>query len=408
MDKLGQSRFPVLNPFAPGRIRMADSTTRTSLLADAIGAIYSAGLSPAHWPSAVESIRIALDLSSAVLATPEVELQRGGFIYSRQVGTSDLADYQRISPRCVWTEAWIRANRPDSRFVSHEMIAATPAFERTSVYQEYFKPRDMHRLAGVILSEGDEDGTPKVGLHLSAGRGEAMRKRSETELRLLAPHLRRALEMNRILAVEQAIQRAVVESLSRTSSALAIVNRRMRVLHMTPRAEEVLARADGLSLLSGKLIARQFRTNTHLERLVVSAADPVSLEGYEAGGALQVPRGHAGGSYWVTVMPVPQPEALSLATDEGTAVVVIQCDTDRPRVPHGHLTARYRLTHMESQILARLVEGVTPESIAEAMHVSIKTVRMHLGNLFTKTGTQRQADLVRLAFVSAPTFDFTK
>jgi DNA-binding CsgD family transcriptional regulator len=61
-------------------------------------------------------------------------------------------------------------------------------------------------------------------------------------------------------------------------------------------------------------------------------------------------------------------------------------------------TARqFRLSAAELRVLAVVIEvgGSVPE-IAEALGVSEPTVKSHLRRLFDKTGTRRQADLVRL------------
>lgn len=44
-----------------------------------------------------------------------------------------------------------------------------------------------------------------------------------------------------------------------------------------------------------------------------------------------------------------------------------------------------------------ILKGRTPESAAAALCVAPTTVRTHLDNIFVKTGSARQADLVRLA-----------
>ena len=56
----------------------------------------------------------------------------------------------------------------------------------------------------------------------------------------------------------------------------------------------------------------------------------------------------------------------------------------------------YNLTPTELRVLMAIVEvGGVPE-VAEALGVAETTVRFHLRRLFEKTGTHRQADLVKL------------
>jgi DNA-binding CsgD family transcriptional regulator len=46
--------------------------------------------------------------------------------------------------------------------------------------------------------------------------------------------------------------------------------------------------------------------------------------------------------------------------------------------------------------------GADPKTVAEELAVSLPTVRTHLRRVFDKTGTHRQADLVRLILTLHP------
>ena len=51
-----------------------------------------------------------------------------------------------------------------------------------------------------------------------------------------------------------------------------------------------------------------------------------------------------------------------------------------------------------------LVQGMTVAEVADTLGISLATARTHLARLLDKTGSSRQADLVRLAMSArAPT-----
>jgi DNA-binding CsgD family transcriptional regulator len=58
------------------------------------------------------------------------------------------------------------------------------------------------------------------------------------------------------------------------------------------------------------------------------------------------------------------------------------------------------LTYAEAEIMGRLTVGARLAEIAEQLGISVETVRTHLKAIFTKTGTSRQAELVRHAVLS--------
>ena len=61
------------------------------------------------------------------------------------------------------------------------------------------------------------------------------------------------------------------------------------------------------------------------------------------------------------------------------------------------VAAVFDLTKAEIRTLERLLGGSSPAEIANALGVALPTVRTHLSNIFAKTGTARQLDLVLMA-----------
>lgn len=62
----------------------------------------------------------------------------------------------------------------------------------------------------------------------------------------------------------------------------------------------------------------------------------------------------------------------------------------------------FSLTGGELRVLHELVLGSEPQQIADAYGIARSTVRTHLLNLFRKTGTKRQGELIRVAMDLVP------
>lgn len=60
------------------------------------------------------------------------------------------------------------------------------------------------------------------------------------------------------------------------------------------------------------------------------------------------------------------------------------------------LTAMFDLTPTEVRVARHLASGLRPDEIAQKLGVAATTIAFHLRNVFSKTGTHRQADLVAL------------
>lgn len=92
-----------------------------------------------------------------------------------------------------------------------------------------------------------------------------------------------------------------------------------------------------------------------------------------------------------------RPLELLLRASGGEAVTVFIADRERPTGFDAELAKQlYRLSEREAEVAEAVVAGHTLLEIAASLHVEKETVRSHLKQIFSKTQTARQADLVRL------------
>lgn len=88
------------------------------------------------------------------------------------------------------------------------------------------------------------------------------------------------------------------------------------------------------------------------------------------------------------------PEPLS-GTPAMVMVFLTNQGSQRPLSPAA-LTAMFDLTPTEVRVARHLASGLRPDEIAQELGVAATTIAFHLRNVFSKTGTHRQADLVAL------------
>src|SRR4051812_26093404 len=73
-----------------------------------------------------------------------------------------------------------------------------------------------------------------------------------------------------------------------------------------------------------------------------------------------------------------------------------QNPSDGAAPPMEAIALLYGLTTAERNVLEHIAESHSPQETADHLGVSVNTVKTHLQKIFAKTGTARQADLVRL------------
>lgn len=89
-------------------------------------------------------------------------------------------------------------------------------------------------------------------------------------------------------------------------------------------------------------------------------------------------------------------DATVQQSDEPAVALFFSHRGQNELVPFKALEALFQLTPMESRVAWAFAQGMRSEEIAKTFKVSITTVAFHKRNIFQKTQTNRQADLVAL------------
>jgi DNA-binding CsgD family transcriptional regulator len=96
------------------------------------------------------------------------------------------------------------------------------------------------------------------------------------------------------------------------------------------------------------------------------------------------------------VSPLQPGDATGRRSGGAGALVLVRDPADLPTLSGDALHGLYGLTPAEARVATRIARGQTVGSIAGSLGVRRATVRTQLQQALLKTGTHRQADLVRL------------
>jgi len=188
-------------------------------------------------------------------------------------------------------------------------------------------------------------------------------------------------------------------ALNRLPMGVVIVDKNASVLFMNNSASEIFARNDGVDVGPTSVFRTSRVVETkHLHALIADAA--VDLGGGEdrEGGAMTVSRPSYKRAFSLLVMPLPDED---MQRDHGNVAIFIN-DPEMHNEPPTNVLARlYGLTDAEARLLQGLIVGKKLETFAEEVGVSMNTVRSHLKQVFRKTGTNRQPELVSLVMNSS-------
>jgi DNA-binding CsgD family transcriptional regulator/PAS domain-containing protein len=281
---------------------------------------------------------------------------------------------------------------PKAAIVHDDMLGAGDD-EDTRKYMDWHERsvETRHRL----VAQCDLGSKLQAGIALHRARRAGRYDSTDIErFQAINEHLRRALAIGVKLGSLATQQQLTVDLLNRNVSAIILLDAQRRVVFMNSAAEDLKARPDGIRVLPDGIRLAVRREDDCLQALVTRAIASQQSQ-RSLGEVMQVSRPSGRHPYGIWVTGVARaPVALTVFR---AAAWVLISDPERPAGPPlPHLQALFRMTHAEAQLAIRLVAGETLRGAADELGITYGTARTRLTQLFRKTNTQSQGQLIRL------------
>ena len=171
--------------------------------------------------------------------------------------------------------------------------------------------------------------------------------------------------------------------MQRLETPLIVADADGTVLEATPAATRRIERREGLWLdAGGRLALRQAGRWVPLSRWHAQVC---------ASGEMVLPlETDSGVPTQVTLRAMP-------GADGAAGGGLLMATIERVQLTRSDaMRRRFRFTHTQARLAEMLCEGMRPTHAAEMLGVKISTVRTHVGQMYEKTGTNSQAQLVAL------------
>jgi DNA-binding CsgD family transcriptional regulator/PAS domain-containing protein len=220
--------------------------------------------------------------------------------------------------------------------------------------------------------------------------GHAFSRDNLHTMRLLTPHLDRAVRLQVRLSFADVRADRVTGALDVLTVGVILVDRSGRPVWLNRRAREIMHDSNGVRLRATGLVAQRPADTRSLHELVQGAVSAGS-QGFSA-----ISRGENSRPLLAIAVPLKPPGGIE-AADESAAGVVFISDPDRTDKPSlESLRRAFNLTYREAQAAVAVSNGHGLKAAAKAMGVAPTTVRSQLQQAFAKTGTKHQAELAAL------------
>ena len=356
------------------------------------GDIYDAALEPALWPD-------VLGRTARFVGGPSAAL------YSKTAGgeNGDVACFCGFEPDFVrsYCDVYFRmdpANNshffaPLAQPVATTAVISSAEFQKTRYFREWSKPQGLVDCLNVVIDKS-EAGVTLLGVSRHACSGVAD-DAAQQRMRLIAPHIRRAVLIARQIDRKTAEAAVLTDSLDGIAAGVFLVDGTGRLVQANEAGTLMLDAGDRLKEMGGRLAANDHEADGALRAALAGAAGGDAVLG--TGGTAVPLTGRDGEHYVAHVLPLTSGarRRAGKAFDAVAALFVHKASVNRPAYPEV-IAKAYRLTPAELRVLLALAEHGGARDVADALGVSVETVKTHLSRLYDKTGTHRQADLVRL------------
>jgi DNA-binding CsgD family transcriptional regulator len=352
-----------------------------------INAIYDAAVDFSRWPD-------ALRLISSVCASHTTVLTRQGVTPGESWSLAPQCDPAYYESYCSYYHGvnplWQRAaSAPAGTIQTDAMIMPKSELVRTEFYNDFLAPQRLgSMLTAVTLVE---QGRQTV---IATHRQDEFDTEHIRLFQRLAPHLQRAVQLNTKLADLAMRCEATAEALNRLEQGALLVNEAAGVVFASQQAERLLAGGDGLRVTGGVLWTYLAADTVLLHALVAGCARHGAEAG--SGGSLRLSRGPDRAPLSLQVAPLRSEAPLFSTTGRPVAILFVTDPDRNTRSPIAWLQQRFGLTAAEAVFASEIVAGAGIQAAADRLQISRSTGRTHLGRIFEKTGTHRQAELVRL------------
>ncbi len=249
----------------------------------------------------------------------------------------------------------------------------------------------FHTVIGTVKGEGQTLTSISV---MRPERSGPLGPEAIRRVEILLPHLRRAFKIHEQMEALRLRAEGAQAALEVMETAVIAVDGEGSVIGMNRRAEQILERNGSLTLRGRKLVATQPSQEEELDAFIRSAASTGAGRGMGSGGAMALRSSEGTPALLVSATPF---RSSHLLTEDRPCSLVFLSDSGAAPASRGYLLrSLFELTPSECRLADLLLETCDLRAVAERMRITYNTSRFMLKCIFQKTGTRRQAELIRL------------
>jgi DNA-binding CsgD family transcriptional regulator len=358
--------------------------------------IYDAAFEPARWQEFIDALSEAYGGAAVGFALQLPGFPAEGVLFQHGLTHPDPAYYDVFKEHHKRGLPWAVGYARDfvGRFGLADEVFPDDMIPDCAYYHDWMKPLGLAPYGPIAHTIALEEGRPVAVIALFRREGAPPWKPRDCALgNLLVPHLARAYALHQHTHENAAL----AEALDRLPTGVMLLDSRGHVVVRNRSADRILELDDGLLLDDGSPRAARAPDNAVLQQMIRQVVDASRAGGerYVEGNVMAVTRPSGRRAF-----PLMLASLLSAGPDHAlhdAVAVLYVTDVEAQTLQRSEpLRKLYALTQAEVELVELLCDGWSLEEAATRRGVTMNTARSQLKQIFFKTGTSRQSELVRL------------
>lgn len=354
-----------------------------------LDAIYDTATEPETWLTVLTQVADLTGTQGGILFGQSFGAEAVYFDYNGRLSEECNQAYKARHVQNAWNGAMQR--QPVGRIVRSDEIVPLESLRHTLFFDEVLRPQDVaHNTMVALAARGDFC----VAFNLCSSARQGPLDSSRTDwLQHLIPHMRRSLGLAFRIDGYRALQAGQFRILDRLTAGVVLLDRRASVLYANAAARALSAHDGPLELRRTTVTVR---SPPHAQRL--AALVRAALLGVPSA-SISVPRPSDGAPLAIIVSSVRGKDIgrfTDLHLPDAAVMLFIVDPANRLDIPPAVVMNAFGLTRAEARVALAVSSGLSVPEVAIQLGLSPNTVKTHLRRVFAKTGTGRQAELVRL------------
>lgn len=378
----------------PADYRVGGSAMDPEWLSSAIGAIYDCILLPDGWPAVVAAMCAKFGFASGLLGVVRLKPSALERVVSYNMDAEWFAAAAEYAPHTV--AMWGGPARLNAYPLGEPIVASQVIphdhFVSSKYYIDILTPRRLTDAIAVGLARWP-DGVGYLALNKHNSLGNVTQDQVEG-VRLLAPHLRRAVIISDLFDMETVKRETFQATVDSLRCAVVLVDDELNIVHTNRSADAFLSRVGEIEEVRGKLNVRN-QVAQHALRAAVRVAGQDETQISERGIGIPI-KGADDADAVMHVMPIGRGEIRGNLAQRAIAAIFVAPADRGAQPPVDAIALLYDLSPAEQRIFSAIAHGDTLDDAAADLGIAKSTTRTHLLRVFEKTGCKRQADLVAL------------